>query len=158
MDEAGALAALTRIPDGPPPEVDENLITQIISEWSSIPVGKLELDEMDRLRALEENLASRVKGQARAVRSVAKAIRRARTGVRNPQRPIASFLFCGVSGTGKTHLCKTLADTYYGSERNLVRLDMSEYMEKFTVSRLTGPPPGFTGYVSISCLLMKRAL
>jgi ATP-dependent Clp protease ATP-binding subunit ClpC len=146
MDEAGALATLTRIPNGPPPEVTEELITEIVSDWSGIPVGKLEMDEMDRLQLLEERLAVRVKGQQHAVRIVAKAIRRARTGISNPRRPIASFLFCGPTGTGKTELCKALAETYFGSERDLIRIDMSEYMEKYTVSRLTGPPPGYTGY------------
>jgi ATP-dependent Clp protease ATP-binding subunit ClpC len=148
MDEAGALATLRRIPNEPTPIVTEKLVTSIISEWSNVPVGKLEMDEMDRLKVLEESLSVRVKGQETAIRSVAKAIRRARTGIRNPKRPIASFLFCGPTGTGKTELCKTLAETYFGSERDLIRIDMSEYMERYTVSRLTGPPPGYAGYVS----------
>ena len=101
IDEAGALATLTRNPnDLEPPQVTEREITDIISQWTNIPVGRLELDEMSKLRGLEENLARRVKGQERAVKSVAKAIRRARTGIRNPRRPIASFLFCGTTGTG----------------------------------------------------------
>ena len=148
LDEAGALATLTRIPNEPAPVVTEKLITNIISKWTSIPVGNLEMDEMSRLQVLEESLALRVKGQELAVRAVAKAVRRARTGIRNPQRPIASFLFCGPSGVGKTLLCSTLAETYFGSQRDLIRVDMSEFMQKHSISRLTGPPPGYTGYVS----------
>ena len=101
LDEAGALASLKRVPDEPPPVVTEKQITEIISEWSGVPVGTLQMDEMERLQALEESMTLRVKGQERAVRSVAKAIRRARTGVSNPRRPIASFLFCGPTGVGK---------------------------------------------------------
>lgn len=101
MDVAGAMATLTRNrADFEPPTVTDKSITDIISQWTNIPVGKLEMDEMDRLQLLEENLAKRVKGQERAVRTVAKAIRRARTGIRNPRRPVASFLFCGPTGTG----------------------------------------------------------
>jgi len=88
----------------------------------------------------------RVKGQKRAIQSVARAVRRARSGLRDPQRPIASFMFCGPTGTGKTELCKTLAETYYGAEKDMIRIDCSEYMEKHSVSRLTGPPPGYIGY------------
>jgi ATP-dependent Clp protease ATP-binding subunit ClpC len=102
LDEAGALANLKRNRmDVEPPTVTEQCITDIISRWTNIPVGKLEMDEMDRLQLLEQNLAQRVKGQERAVRTVAKAIRRARTGIRNPRRPVASFLFCGPTGTGR---------------------------------------------------------
>ena len=100
IDEAGALATLRRVPDEPPPVVDEALIMEIVSGWSSIPVGSLEMDEMERLEKLEESMAERVKGQERAVTAVARAIRRARTGVRDPRRPIASFLFSGPTGTG----------------------------------------------------------
>jgi ATP-dependent Clp protease ATP-binding subunit ClpA len=113
---------------------------------SGIPIGKLEASEMTRLRSLEEQLESRVKGQPRACSAVGRAVRRARSGLRDPKRPVASFLFCGPTGTGKTELCKTLAETYYGSEKDMIRLDMSEYMEKHSVSRLTGPPPGYIGY------------
>lgn len=100
LDEAGALATLRRVPDQPPPVVNEALIMEIVSDWSSIPVGSLEVDEMKRLEILEESMAKRVKGQERAVTAVARAIRRARTGVRDPRRPIASFLFSGPTGTG----------------------------------------------------------
>mmetsp|Transcript_19399 Transcript_19399/g.28713 ORF Transcript_19399/g.28713 Transcript_19399/m.28713 type:complete len:434 (-) Transcript_19399:176-1477(-) len=128
------------------PEVTDETIAQILSEWTSIPLGKLERPEMDRLRNLEDELTNRVKGQSRAVSAVARAVRRARSGLRDQKRPIASFLFCGPTGTGKTELCKTLASSYFGSEKDMIRIDMSEYMEKHTVSRLTGPPPGYVGY------------
>jgi len=126
--------------------VDEHTVARVISEWSSIPIGKLESDEMDRLQLLEDEMEKRVKGQERAVRSVARAVRRARSGLRDTTRPIASFLFCGPTGVGKTELCKTLAETYFSSEKDMIRIDMSEYMEKHSVSRLTGPPPGYIGY------------
>jgi len=154
VDEAGAIAHLKKSQSNEDyddeesyPEVDEHTIAMVISDWASIPLGKLESTEMDRLVQLEDDMAQRVKGQSRAVQSVARAIRRARSGLRDPNRPIASFMFCGPTGTGKTELCKTLAETYYGSERDLIRVDMSEYMEKFSVARLTGPPPGYIGYV-----------
>jgi ATP-dependent Clp protease ATP-binding subunit ClpC len=100
LDEAGALATLRRVPNEAPPVVDEALIMEIVSDWSSIPVGALEMDEMERLEKLEASMAERVKGQERAVTAVARAIRRARTGVRDPRRPVASFLFAGPTGTG----------------------------------------------------------
>jgi len=128
------------------PVVDEQTVTEIISEWASIPLGKLESSEMKRLIQLEDDMTLRVKGQKRAIQSVSRAVRRARSGLRDPQRPIASFMFCGPTGTGKTELCKTLAETYYGSEKDMIRIDCSEYMEKHSVSRLTGPPPGYIGY------------
>ena len=149
LDEAGALCHL-RKSSGGTHIVDAQMVAHIVSEWSNIPVGKLSDDDMDRLQGLEEEIASRVKGQERAVKTVVKAVRRARSGMRNPRRPIASLLMCGVTGTGKTELCKTLADTYFGSEKDMIRIDMSEYMEKHSVSRLTGPPPGYEGYVSAS--------
>ena len=129
------------------PVVDEHAIAMVISEWAGIPLGKLERAEQDRLVQLEEDLTRRVKGQDRAIQSVSRAVRRARSGLRDPGRPIASFLFCGPTGTGKTELCKTLAETYFGSEKDMIRIDMSEYMEKHSVARLTGPPPGYIGYV-----------
>jgi len=126
--------------------VDEHTVTNVISEWLNIPIGKLETDETDKLMALEQDMGGRVVGQDRAVRAVARAVRRARSGLRDISRPVASFMFCGPTGVGKTELCKTLADVYYGSEKDMVRIDMSEYSEKHTVSRLTGPPPGYVGY------------
>jgi len=147
LDEAGALAHLGRTAGAEEePKVTEEMVANVVSEWSNVPVNKMGTDEMDRLQNLEEEMASRVKGQDRAVRTVAKAVRRARSGIRNPSRPIASLMFCGPTGTGKTELCKTLADTYFGDRNSLVRIDMSEYMDKHTVSRLTGPPPGYKGY------------
>ena len=128
--------------------VDEDLVASIVSEWSNIPVGKLGANDMDKLQGLEDEISRIVIGQERAVKAVVKAVRRARSGMRNPRRPIASLLLCGITGTGKTELCKALADTYFGSQRDMIRIDMSEYMEKHTVSRLTGPPPGYEGYVS----------
>eukprot|EP00980_Cylindrotheca_fusiformis_P001412 scaffold345_cov134-Cylindrotheca_fusiformis.AAC.23 len=152
LDEAGAITHLTEYlaetedNEENIPVVDEHTIAMVISEWASIPLGKLETDEMDRLVDLEKDMATRVKGQKRAIQAVARAVRRARSGLRDPNRPIASFMFCGPTGTGKTELCKTLAETYFGSEKDMVRIDMSEYMEKHSVARLTGPPPGYIGY------------
>mmetsp|Transcript_26920 Transcript_26920/g.30604 ORF Transcript_26920/g.30604 Transcript_26920/m.30604 type:complete len:944 (-) Transcript_26920:40-2871(-) len=159
MDEAGAIAHLERYSltaydenyddednEEELPVVDENTVTKVISEWASIPLGKLESSEMDRLVQLEDDMTMRVKGQERAIKSVSRAVRRARSGLRDPQRPIASFMFCGPTGTGKTELCKTLAETYFRSEKDMIRIDCSEYMEKHSVSRLTGPPPGYIGY------------
>jgi len=128
------------------PQVTENNIASIISQWTNIPIGKLEQGEASKLLNLEEELSKRVKGQSRAARSVARAVRRARSGLRDESRPIASFMFCGPTGVGKTELCKTLAESYYGSEKDMIRIDMSEYMEKHSVSRLVGPPPGYIGY------------
>jgi len=151
LDEAGAIAHLEQAEhldsdSDEPAIVTEHTMAEVISEWSGVPIGKLESGEMDRLRALEADMTLRVKGQGRAVRGVARAIRRARSGLRDPKRPVASFLFCGPTGTGKTELCKTLAETYFGSEKDMIRIDMSEYMEKHSVSRLIGPPPGYIGY------------
>lgn len=160
LDEAGAIVMMENIGnmddialvDGVPDTskfiVDEQTVASVISEWSNIPIGKLERGEMNQLQILEEELEKKVKGQGRAVRSVARAVRRARSGLRDTSRPIASFLFCGPTGVGKTELCKTLASTYFSSEKDMIRIDMSEYMEKHSVSRLTGPPPGYVGYVS----------
>ncbi|CAB9518151.1 protein ClpB [Seminavis robusta] len=143
MDEAGAVAHLSGEENV---VVTEATIAEIISEWSNIPIGKVQEAEQSQLLQLEHDMTARVKGQRRAVQAVARAIRRSRSGLRDPNRPVASFFFCGPTGTGKTELCKTLAETYYGSEKDMVRIDMSEYMEKHSVSRLTGPPPGYIGY------------
>lgn len=151
MDEAGAAVQMEHsfgsltTPD-PPPTVTENDISEIISQWTNIPVGKLTSTESSTLMSLESSLASRVKGQSRAIKSIARAVRRARSGLRDTGRPVASFLFCGSTGVGKTWLAKSLAAQYFGSEKDMVRIDMSEYMEKHTASRLTGPPPGYVGY------------
>jgi ATP-dependent Clp protease ATP-binding subunit ClpA len=145
LDSSGAFCQLDNLVEQRN-TVTEHVVAQIVSEWSGVPVGKLETDEMDRLRSLEKAITDRVKGQDQAVRSVARAVRRARAGLRDPKRPVASFLFCGPTGTGKTELCKTLAETYFGSEKNMIRIDMSEYMEKHSVARLIGSPPGYIGY------------
>ena len=139
---------MLEVEEGTEPDVTGQTVANVIAEWTNVPVGKLESDETDRLMILEDELQKRVKGQTRAVRSVSRAVRRARSGMRDTTRPIASFMFCGPTGVGKTELCKTLAETYFGSEKDMVRIDMSEYMEKHSVSRLTGPPPGYIGYVS----------
>jgi len=131
-----------------PPVVTEHTIAQVVSEWSGIPIGKLESSEMDRLIALEDKITKCIKGQAHSIRGVACAICWVQSGLWDPHCPVASFLFCGPTGTGKTELCKTLAETYFGAERDMIRIDCSEYMEKHSVSRLTGPPPGYIGYES----------
>ncbi len=121
-------------------------IAQIVSHWTGIPLAKLLEGERDKLLRLGEELHRQVIGQDEAVQSVAEAILRARSGIKDPRRPIGSFLFLGPTGVGKTELAKTLAQNLFDSESNLVRLDMSEYMEKHTVSRLLGAPPGYVGY------------
>ncbi|WP_134699823.1 ATP-dependent chaperone ClpB [Ammoniphilus sp. YIM 78166] len=127
-------------------EVSEEEITRIISRWTGIPVTKLLEGEREKLMKLESILHQRVIGQEEAVQGVSDAIIRARAGINDPRRPIGSFLFLGPTGVGKTELAKTLAETLLDSEDHLIRLDMSEYMEKHTVSRLIGAPPGYIGY------------
>lgn len=126
--------------------VDEAEIADIISSWTKIPVRKLEEEETERLKKLEGILHERVVGQEEAVVAVAKAIRRGRVGLKDPNRPIGSFLFLGPTGVGKTELSKTLAEAMFGSENAMIRVDMSEYMEKHSVSKLIGSPPGYVGY------------
>ena len=126
--------------------VGENEIADVVSIWTKIPVKKLALAESERLMKLEETLHQRVVGQEEAVNAVAKAIRRGRVGLKDPKRPIGSFLFLGPTGVGKTELSKTLADAMFGSENALIRVDMSEYMEKHTDSKIIGSPPGYVGY------------
>ncbi len=121
-------------------------VAQVVSLWTDIPVTGLDKDETEKLKHLEEQLKKRVIGQDEAVSAVARAIRRSRVGLRDPGRPVGSFLFLGPTGVGKTELCRALAATVYGDERAMVRLDMSEYMEKHSVSRLIGSPPGYVGY------------
>jgi len=127
-------------------EVDEEDIAEIVSRWTGIPLSKLMEGEMQKLLRLEEELHQRVVGQDEAVRAVADAVVRARAGIKDPKRPIGSFLFLGPTGVGKTELARALAATLFDSEDNMVRLDMSEYMEKHTVARLIGAPPGYVGY------------
>ena len=121
-------------------------VARVVSQWTGIPVSDLSQDERQRLYALEDRLRERIVGQDEAVTAVARAIRRSRLGLRDPERPVGSFLFLGPTGVGKTELCRALAETVYGDERAMIRLDMSEYMEKHSVSRLLGSPPGYVGY------------
>lgn len=128
------------------PVVTEADVAQVVSTWTGVPVDKVSTDEGARLVALEETLHRRVIGQEEAVTAVSKAVRRARAGLKNPNRPIASFIFCGPTGVGKTELCKALSAAYFGKEESMIRLDMSEFMERHTVSKLIGSPPGYVGY------------
>ena len=126
--------------------VGEEDVAAVVSAWTGVPVTRLTEDEGERLLRLEDTLHARVVGQDEAVREVARALRRARAGLRDPKRPVGSFLFLGPTGVGKTELCRALADAVFGDEEALVRMDMSEYMERHTVSRLVGAPPGYVGY------------
>ena len=126
--------------------VGEGEIADVVSGWTKIPVRKLAEEESERLRKLESILHERVVGQKEAVTAVAKAIRRGRVGLKDPKRPIGSFLFLGPTGVGKTELCKALAEAMFGTENALIRVDMSEYMEKHSVSKMIGSPPGYVGY------------
>lgn len=126
--------------------VTENDVADVVSNWTGIPVAKITGSESARLLKMEDTLHERIIGQKHAVVAVSKAIRRARVGLRNPNRPIASFIFAGPTGVGKTELTKTLSDYMFGSEESMIRLDMSEYMEKHTVAKLIGSPPGYVGY------------
>ena len=126
--------------------VTEDDIAKVVAGWTGIPVTRLTQDESQRLLQLEKVLHERVVGQDEAVTAVAKAIRRSRVGLKDPKRPIGSFLFLGPTGVGKTELCKTLAEAMFGDENAMIRIDMSEYMEKHTVSRLVGSPPGYVGH------------
>ena len=127
-------------------QVTEENIAQIVSSWTKIPVQKLAQKESKRLASLEKELHKRVIGQEEAVEAVAKAIKRGRVGLKDPARPIGSFLFLGPTGVGKTELSKALAETVFGSEQAMIRVDMSEYMERHSVSKLIGSPPGYVGY------------
>ena len=127
-------------------KVDEEHIAQIVSSWTGIPVTRMTEDEASRLLRLEAILHERVVGQEEAVKAVARAVRRARAGLKDPRRPIGSFIFLGPTGVGKTELCKALGEALFGDENSLIRIDMSEYMEKHAVSRMIGSPPGYVGY------------
>ena len=126
--------------------VTENEIAEIVASWTGIPVSQLTEEETARLLRMEDELHERIVGQEEAVKVVAKAIRRGRVGLKDPKRPIGSFIFLGPTGVGKTELCKALANAMFGSDDMMIRLDMSEYMEKHTVSRLVGSPPGYVGF------------
>uniref|UniRef100_UPI004026887A ATP-dependent Clp protease ATP-binding subunit n=1 Tax=Eubacterium sp. TaxID=142586 RepID=UPI004026887A len=127
-------------------EVTTEDIANVVSSWSGIPVTQLTKEESERLLNMEKILHERIVGQDKAVSAVAKAIRRGRVGIKNPARPLGSFIFLGPTGVGKTELCKSLAEAMFGSEDAIIKLDMSEYMEKHTVSKLIGSPPGYVGF------------
>ena len=127
-------------------QVTEEDIAEVVSEWTGVPVTRLTEDEGQKLLHMEDTLHRRVVGQDEAVKAIARAIRRGRVGLKDPKRPIGSFLFLGPTGVGKTELCKSLAEAMFGDENAMVRIDMSEYMERHTVSRLIGSPPGYVGH------------
>lgn len=127
-------------------EVTTEDIANVVSSWSGIPVTQLTKEESERLLNMEQILHERIVGQDKAVSAVARAIRRGRVGIKNPNRPLGSFIFLGPTGVGKTELCKSLAEAMFGSEDAIIKLDMSEYMEKHTVSKLIGSPPGYVGF------------
>ena len=143
MDEA---ASLVRLREGFSPLVTGDDVAQVVAGWTGIPTAALTSTEAQRLLKLEDTLSSRVVGQPQAVEAVCRAIRRSRVGLKEPDRPVGSFLFLGPTGVGKTELCKALAQALFGTEKALIRFDMSEYMEKHTVSRLLGSPPGYVGH------------
>lgn len=126
--------------------VDGEDVAKVVAIWTKVPISRLTEKESDRLLQLEETLSSRVIGQEEAVKSIARAVKRARIGLKDPDRPIGTFIFCGPTGVGKTELSKALAEAVFGNINNLIRIDMSEYMEKHSVSRLIGSPPGYVGY------------
>jgi ATP-dependent Clp protease ATP-binding subunit ClpB len=127
-------------------EVTEEDIAQVVAKWTGVPVSRMLEGEVEKLIKMEDRLHERVIGQDEAVEAVAGALRRSRAGLADPDQPIGSFLFCGPTGVGKTELARALADFMFDSEQALVRIDMSEYMEKHTVARLVGAPPGYVGY------------
>ena len=127
-------------------EIDGQNVADIVAMWTGVPMQQLTQTENQQLINLEDHLHKRVKGQDEAVRSVARAVRRARSGIKDPNRPIGSFMFLGPTGVGKTELAKSLAGEMFGSDNNIIRLDMSEYMEKYSTSRMIGSAPGYVGY------------
>ena len=132
--------------DSDRPVVSAEDIADVLGQWTGIPVNELQETESTKLLELEDTLHERVIGQDKAVSAISKAVRRARSGIKDPNRPIGTFMFLGPTGVGKTELAKTLAEVMFGSEEDLIRIDMSEYMEKFSTSRLVGSPPGYVGY------------
>jgi ATP-dependent Clp protease ATP-binding subunit ClpB len=127
-------------------EVDEEDVAEVVAKWTGVPVTRLLEGEVAKLVRMEDVLHERVVGQDEAVKAVANAIRRSRSGLSDPDRPVGSFLFLGPTGVGKTELARSLADFLFDDERAMVRIDMSEYMEKHAVARLVGAPPGYVGY------------
>ncbi len=146
IEQVKMIQNLMNVGEDDRPKVVADDIADVVAQWTGIPVHEMKEDESERLMNLEEILHERIIGQKEAVSAIARAVRRARSGVKNPNRPIGSFMFLGPTGVGKTALAKTLAEVMFGSEEDLIRVDMSEYMEKFTVSRLVGSPPGYVGY------------
>ena len=144
--ESGETAPTELAASDSSPMVNEEDIAQIVASWTGVPVQKLTESESVKLLNMEETLHKRLIGQDEAVKAVSKAIRRARVGLKNPNRPIASFIFSGPTGVGKTELTKALATYFFGSEEAMIRLDMSEFMERHTVSKLIGSPPGYVGF------------
>ena len=132
--------------DANKPTVTEEDVAQVIATMTGVPVTKLTEGESERLLKLEDTLHARVIGQSDAVVAISKAIRRARVGLKSPNRPIGSFIFSGPTGVGKTELAKALAEAVFGSEDNMIRVDMSEFMEKHSTAKLIGSPPGYVGY------------
>lgn len=128
------------------PTVTAENVAEVIATMTGVPVTKLTEGESERLLKLEDTLHERVIGQHDAVVAISKAIRRARVGLKSPNRPIGSFIFCGPTGVGKTELAKALAEAVFGSEDNMIRVDMSEFMEKHSTAKLIGSPPGYVGY------------
>jgi ATP-dependent Clp protease ATP-binding subunit ClpC len=145
VSSEGSVATTPAIIDTSP-MVNEEDIAHIVASWTGVPVQKLTESESVKLLNMEETLHQRLIGQDEAVKAVSKAIRRARVGLKNPNRPIASFIFSGPTGVGKTELTKALAAYFFGSEESMIRLDMSEFMERHTVSKLIGSPPGYVGF------------
>ena len=147
VDEAASRVRLQSIASpGLPRAVLEGDIAQVVSQWTGIPAASITEDEGRRLLQMEEILSRRVMGQSDAVRAVSAAVRRSRVGLGDPNRPIGSFLFLGPTGVGKTELCRALAEALFGDEKAMIRVDMSEYMERHSVSRLIGSPPGYVGH------------
>jgi len=135
--------------------VSDEDIAYVVSRWTGIPLFQIEEEESEKLLRMESELHRRVIGQDEAIRAVSRAVRRSRAGLKNPRRPVGSFIFLGPTGVGKTELAKALSEFLFGTEDSLIRIDMSEYMEKFSVSRLTGAPPGYVGYEDSSHLTEK---
>ena len=146
IDQAERIKDLIKKGDVKRPSVTPDDIAEVVAQWTGIPVSDLQETESKRLMNMEETLHERVIGQNDAVSAISRAVRRARSGIKDPNRPIGSFMFLGPTGVGKTELAKTLAEVMFGSEEDLIRIDMSEYMEKHTTSRLVGSPPGYVGY------------
>lgn len=146
IEQAEKIEELMNKGDSERPSVYADDIAEVVAQWTGIPVQEMKETESTRLLQLEDSLHERVIGQNDAVNAIARAVRRARSGIKDPNRPIGSFMFLGPTGVGKTELAKALAEVMFGSEEDLIRIDMSEYMEKYTTSRLIGSPPGYVGY------------